>query len=201
MGVSPRDESIPTVQQLEEERRQQQGNRHLRQTPVWDVWRPGVVVASLIAFCVFCIAIHIAQEHRIQCERLLSAPTVSALPLSPDAHEEERSLDFDDPSPILAQNALNHLVRYGGHATIKENGHREFRNRFTDERIVTTGQLRRFQAMLDISGDSFDPSSSDEELRRIMRRVMQDLLDYAKRGPTTTQNVTLERSELCPVGK
>jgi len=193
-----RDESMPTIQQLEEKRRSHQEERQRPQCHAWQTWWPVVVV---VAMCVLCVVALISDEHRVPREKPLSAPTGSSSAPTPIALDEQSSLDSDDPSPILEQSALRHLIRYGGYADIKENGHREFENRFTGEVISTIGQLRRCQAMLDASGDPFDPMPSDPELREIMHRVMQNLLDCVERGPTTRQDTTSERREPCPAGK
>lgn len=176
-----RDTNTPTTQQLEERRQREQEDREWntqrkRQQDGMErqLWWAKLAAVAFVAMCVIAgvMLFDTSQDGRSESAELNARRITSSL--LPTA-EEQRSFDFDDPSPITERTASLHLIRYGGYATILDTGARELRNRFSNEQVVTLGQLRRYEVMLDLHDRRVDGSVPDAVPRGVAVAVMNDL--------------------------
>ena len=172
-----RDKNMPTMEELEEKRRRKREDRQRAKDRAWEMWWARMTVALFIAVCVFTVVVSCDISQDRASEAAKSAPEPADLSSSPilEKPQDERSFDFDDPSPITEKMALLHLIRYGGHATILVTDARELSNRFTKEQVLSLGQLRRYEVMLDLHDQRIDGSMPDKLPRDVVAAVMHDL--------------------------
>ena len=177
-----RDDSAPTMQQSEEERRREREDLQRVQDRVWDERWTRVSVALLVATCVFTVVVlvDIARDRRGH-PASADAEDVDPSSLSDATRpKEQRSFDFEDPSPISREMAIEHLYRYDGMADVRDDGYEEFDNWITGERVTTLGELRRFQVLLDMYGERRDRNADSdvpEDVRESVARHIRECKD------------------------
>lgn len=170
-----------STQQLDERRWRDQDDRYWKtlsrrqreEMERQSLWAKFVVVAFL-AISAFASVI-IVTRSQDRPSQPAGTDTKRTEPSSLASQLEQRTFDFDDPSPITERTALLHLIRYGGYATILKTDARELRNRFTEEKVLTVGQLRRYQVMLDLHDQRIDDSVPSKIPRDVVEAVMSDL--------------------------
>jgi len=172
-----RDEDAPTTNQLGKQGRQEadahQQNRD-RASEIRQTWMSAAIVAAVWIFST-ALLFDIWRDHGNEPVKLASDAANSSATPTREELGDERSFDFDDPSPITERMSLLHLIRYGGYATILVTGAREFWNRFTEEPVLSRGQMLRFEVMLDLHDQRIDGSVPDKLPRNVVETVMTDL--------------------------
>jgi len=164
---------MPTVDDLEKQRRQeaeprQQDRDRVSELPhTWMIL--AIVAASAVLLC------DILRDHVNKPARMATDHSNSPASLTPEGPQEERSFDFDDPSPITKRMAHRHLIRYDGYAPILDNNAHAIPNRFTKELVLSLGEMRRYEVMLDLHDLRIDGTVPDELPRDVVEAVMHDL--------------------------
>ncbi len=170
------DEGMPTMQHLREQGPQERG----RQRPQYHAWLACWPVVMVVAMCVLLVVLLISQEDRGQPAKADSENANSSSSRDRTQTKEQRSFDFEDPSRISREMAIEHLYRYDGMADVRDDGYEEFDNWITGERVTTLGELRRFQVLLDMYGERRDRNADSdvpEDVRESVARHIRECKD------------------------